>query len=72
MTLPRTLSHLLAPAACFVFLALPASAQVLQLADLQQAAIADDPRTRQVALLESQSALRSRNISALRLPALRG
>jgi hypothetical protein len=35
----------------------------LQLADLQQAAIASDPRTRELTLLESQSSLRHANLS---------
>jgi outer membrane protein TolC len=35
----------------------------LQLADLQQAAIASDPRTRELTLLESQSSLRQANLS---------
>ena len=41
----------------------------LQLADLQQAAIASDPRTRELSLLESQSALRLENISKQWYPA---
>jgi outer membrane protein TolC len=51
---------------------LPAVAQqrTLELGELQQAAIANDPRTRQVALLEMQTTLRLRNIAALRLPVL--
>ena len=35
----------------------------LQLADLQQAAVASDPRTRELTLLESQSSLRLENLS---------
>jgi outer membrane protein TolC len=41
----------------------------LQLADLQQAAIASDPRMRQLTLLESQSTLRLENVSAQWKPA---
>ena len=40
------------------------------LATLQQAAIDTDPRTQQVALLNTQTDLRLRNIAALRLPAV--
>lgn len=52
--------------------AAPALAQqppaTLQLGDLYQAAVATDPRTSQLALLDLQTGLRLRNISALRLP----
>ena len=41
----------------------------LQLADLQQAAAASDPRTREFALLESQSSLRLENLSKQWYPA---
>ena len=40
----------------------------LQLADLQQSAIATDPRSREFDLLARQSDLRLRNIAATRLP----
>jgi outer membrane protein TolC len=43
-------------------------AATLQLGDLYQAAVATDPRTAQLALLDTQTGLRLRNISALRLP----
>ena len=47
-----------------LFCSVPAIAQQpLQLADLQQAAVASDPRTRELALLESQSSLRLENLS---------
>jgi len=50
--------------------AAPALAQPpLQLADLQQAAVASDPRMRELALLESQSSLRLENISKQWYPA---
>jgi len=65
----RTFTH----AVALMVLASPVLAQEpssLQLGELQQAAIAADPRTREVALLETQSRLRLRNISALRLPAI--
>jgi outer membrane protein TolC len=71
-----TLARLLV--CCNVLLVLwkaPVSAQQttpgtpLQLGDLQQAAIAADPRTREVALLESQSSLRLDNISKQWYPA---
>ena len=42
----------------------------LDLASLQQAAIAADPRLEQLGLLDAQSALRQRNISAARLPSI--
>jgi outer membrane protein TolC len=42
----------------------------LQLGDLQRQAIAADPRTRELALLDMQTSLRLQNISALRLPAI--
>jgi outer membrane protein TolC len=45
-----------------------AAQQPLQLADLQQSAIAADPRSRELDLLARQSDLRVRNISATRLP----
>lgn len=41
----------------------------LQLADLQQAAISSDPRTRELTLLESQSSLRLANVSRQWYPA---
>ena len=40
----------------------------LQLGDLQQAAVAHDPRTGELALLESQSSLRLRNLAVQWLP----
>jgi len=46
----------------------PPSARAFDLAALQQAAIDTDPRAAQVAILESQSALRQRNIAANWLP----
>lgn len=42
----------------------PPAGPPLQLADVQQAAIASDPRMRQLTLLESQSALRVQNVTA--------
>jgi outer membrane protein TolC len=45
-------------------------ARSFELATLQQAAIDTDPRTQQVSLLNAQTDLRLRNISALRLPAV--
>jgi outer membrane protein TolC len=42
----------------------PAAGPPLQLADVQQAAIAADPRMRQLTLLESQSSLRVQNVNA--------
>jgi len=54
---------------------LPVSAQqaspqtALQLADLQQAAVASDPRMRELPLLQQQSSLRLENISKQWLPA---
>jgi outer membrane protein TolC len=42
----------------------------LQLADLTKAAVATDPRTREIALLAEQSALRVRNIAASWLPSV--
>jgi outer membrane protein TolC len=45
-----------------------AAQQPLQLADLQQSAIATDPRSREFDLLARQSDLRLRNIAATRLP----
>ena len=47
----------------------PTAGTPLQLADLQQAAIASDPRMRQLTLLESQSTLRLENVSAQWKPA---
>src|SRR5687767_4131887 len=54
----------------------PASAQVrlkpdttpLRLGELHRAAEADDPRVRELDLLQRQGALRDQNIAALRLP----
>jgi len=46
------------------------SGRSFDLATLQQAAIDTDPRMQQVALLNTQTDLRLRNISALRLPAV--
>ncbi|HEY6210889.1 MAG TPA: TolC family protein, partial [Vicinamibacterales bacterium] len=62
-------------AACLLASAPGVSAQqpggrLLQLPALQRAAIESDPRMREVALLQSQSDLRQRNISAERLPAV--
>ena len=63
-------------ACVLVLFAVPVAAQVapaartFDLAALQQAAIDTDPRARQVAMLESQSALRQRNIAASWLPAV--
>lgn len=63
MTSPRDcLTWLAPPLLCLAWCA-SASAQQLTLADLQQAAIASDPRTRELALLESQSSLRIENLS---------
>jgi len=45
-----------------------AAQQPLQLADLQQSAIATDPRSRELDLFTRQSDLRLRNIAATRLP----
>jgi outer membrane protein TolC len=45
-----------------------AAQQPLQLGDLQQSAIATDPRSRELDLLARQSDLRVRNITATRLP----
>ncbi|MEO7218458.1 MAG: TolC family protein, partial [Gemmatimonadaceae bacterium] len=42
----------------------------LQLGDLQNQAVQNDPRTRQLDLLSSQSALRMQNIDASRLPTI--
>jgi outer membrane protein TolC len=64
----------LIPVLLVLVLPLNASAQQaaapLQLADLQDAAIAADPRSREFDLLERQSELRQRNIDATRLPTL--
>lgn len=63
-------------AMAITLLATPAVAQVAppgrtyDLAMLQQAAIDTDPRARQVQMLDAQSALRQRNISASWLPAI--
>ena len=46
----------------------PRAADSLRLNDLQDRAVQHDPRTRQLELLSSQSALRMRDISASRLP----
>jgi len=48
----------------------PAARDSLRLADLQNRAVQHDPRTRQLDLLSSQSALRMQDIDASRLPTI--
>jgi outer membrane protein TolC len=48
----------------------PPAARAYDLAGLQQAAIDTDPRLREIALLDRQSALRQRNIGSNRLPSV--
>lgn len=50
----------------------PAARDTLRLAELQQAALRQDPRARQVALQREASELRLRNLAAERLPAPAG
>ncbi len=56
--------------ALLLLVAPPVFAQQATLASLQAAAVAADPRTRELALLEQQSMLRLRNVAALRWPAV--
>ena len=61
----RVAAALLLLATCTPAFAQPAApGPPLQLAEVQQAAIASDPRMRQLSLLESQTTLRLQNVSA--------